>query len=169
MTKTLSNIFIIAIGLILVQSCKTKQVETVQAVTEQVKTSVAVNFTFLQTAQYCGGAAPPEELIKRLETPSPLHKQRLYFKLVGQEEAQWFKHQFDHHKKTIQLESGSYEVYLTSPGTVDDYVSKLGLSDKKCAVKWYSRKLAEFTVDAKSTDKTIILHFDCNPCLTPRP
>jgi hypothetical protein len=164
MNKPLLNIFIIVLGLLVLQSCKTKKVET-----SQVKTMMNVQFTFLQTAQYCGGAAPPDELIKRLETPSPLHKQRLYFKAINKTEGQWTKYQFDHHQKNIQLEVGSYEVYLTSPGTVDEYVSSLGLSDKECALKWYSRKLTEFIIDAKSVEKTVQIHFDCNPCLTPRP
>lgn len=144
-------------------SCKSKKVESTEIVTNNVE------FTFLQTVQYCGGAAPPDELIEKLETPSPIHKQAVYFKSLDTKEVVWTKQQLDTHVVNVELAPGRYEIYLNTPETIHTYLKIMGIKVNKCSVDWFSRKLAGVTIAPGESNKTIIIHYDCNPCMAPRP
>jgi hypothetical protein len=41
---------------------------------------IAVNIKITQTSSYCGGAAPPRELIEQLNTPVPLAGKVIYLR-----------------------------------------------------------------------------------------
>ncbi|MCB9263021.1 MAG: hypothetical protein H6607_11660 [Flavobacteriales bacterium] len=127
------------------------------------KDLVSVQLKITETETYCGGAAPPDELIQDLQTPKPLSSRKLYlFKddilvdsILGDNSDTTYQ---------IQLISGNYN--LRQSNSLINGIAKNEV--QKCMNEWLSRKMQSFEIKG-DTSLTIHVHFDCNPCYPPPP
>lgn len=124
----------------------------------------AVTLQLTKTESYCGGAAPPEFLLKELRTPKPYDGNTLYV--------------FDVEDKCIDsISKSATDSIFKFPMVAGTYKLRYVnvLSDEKyttdredCLSQWKQRVMAEFEVRS-DTSLTVNVHFDCNPCYPPPP
>lgn len=148
----------------------------------QAECQVAVNIQITQTSSYCGGAAPPRELIEQLNTPVPLAGKIIYLRKGKTNKLC---------KKTIELKSDANGeiASLLDPGfyaVVDDtkkdkaHYSELrkryskpaehnGAIDIDCLDEWIKTPHQVIEVTADQTRFQINFHQSCSwnslPCV----
>lgn len=136
-------------------------------------TKETIQFEFLHTSEYCGGAYPPEELLEELRTPSPYsgtvyvhqHEDRsdtgiqLEFKegKVAQEGFVEGKYFMFLYPKYAPTENESTRVTPTYGPTVE------------CFKKRSLTVLTSFEISRESTEIKKTIHVACDPCALPRP
>ncbi len=137
-----------------------------------------------ETQSYCGGAAPPQDLLDELSKPKPIKGYSMYIRKTSND----FKNPILHKIFTdsngmfkIKLPIGSYSVVDGSKKdsqTYNDYLTKykhasesFGPLDETCYLKYFSTP--DFVIKVEKSKKTISLahnyHRSCswsrNPCM----
>jgi hypothetical protein len=142
------------------------------------KLGVLVEGEVTQTSQYCGGARPPQELLKRLATPSPLANQKLYIRsgLVNELRIPVLDSVVTDKKGNfkIKLPKGDYCIVNRQKKDVEtfnEYLEKYrietetyGVIDKDCYSDFVQQPDGFLTI--KGTEKKAIkwkIHYE-NPC-----
>ncbi len=129
-----------------------------------------IQFNFASTESYCGGAAPDEQMIKEMRTPKPMNRSI-------------FVHQSpDRTDDGIELEfsngsankagftPGFYYVFVGKKLSNDElYKPDPTVMDPECNARWYNQAIGRFEITEDTKEVSDTLHFDCNPCLIPKP
>lgn len=87
---------------------------------------IRVYGTVTQTSDYCGGAAPSEEILKNLSTPSPLAEKEIYVR-TGAKNKPSKSGQNPVYTKVTTDENGKFSVMLKSGSTycfIEDWKAK---------------------------------------------
>jgi hypothetical protein len=152
------------------QSCSPKT--SSEKKTETSKTYL-VSGTITQTQSYCGGARPPEDLLKKMQSPRPYPGKKIYFRkgqnnsldMISLKEA--ISDSTGHFQ--VNLASGTYCIVeedqvkeLDMAGFKKKYLNQYLVADESCLKQWWSKCF--MTVEVGATDKTdlnINFHFPC--------
>jgi len=123
-----------------------------------------IRFVLTETSDYCGGAAPPEELLKVLETPRPLRTRTVIFETKNDGVIYNPVIEFTSPDTVLSLPIGEYKVY-PDPGEHPDWPKQY----EACMQEYYSTPIATFEILKGETQKAFNIHFTCNPCGEPAP
>ena len=127
--------------------------------------------SIVMTEMYCGGAAPPEELLKELETPKPM---------TGRE-VEIFPDPSIQNKPLILMTDSLGEiriprnlgnkVYLSFYSTYDLFnrASDLDFNYTRCYTDFIIKNLVEIDLKVKEGKKEVKVFVMCNPCVPPAP
>ncbi|MBO6516930.1 MAG: hypothetical protein JJ975_10305 [Bacteroidia bacterium] len=125
----------------------------------------SVKLRLTETSTYCGGAAPPDDLIRELRTPKPFRGNQPLYLLDSNEVC------IDSIHPSGQ--DSTYQLNLPAGNWTIRYKQKIAENHGKtererCLHDWKHRKLAEFQI-LQDTAITVNIHKDCNPCYPPPP
>lgn len=126
--------------------------------------TAVVNLKWTSTESYCGGAAPPDDMIKDMLTPKPFMGRRIYVLNADKVCVDSLYPQSDTSLRTA-LKIGAYTAHLV-PQVLD--LSTIESEDAKCDAAFIQRIVSMFEID-RDTNLTANIHFGCNPCLPPAP
>lgn len=122
--------------------------------------------TIQYTESYCGGARPPEELLKQYATPKPFASGTLRFKHT-ETGTEYTVITDEHGHYEAELPAGNYVIHpalrqTDQGGYSPDY-------DPNCA-RWRELELHRFDNVKESEEKLVdfTVHFPCDPCETIR-
>lgn len=175
-----NKIWITIVGVLLVigslsSSCSSKSVSG--------KTGSPITLFFTQTSSYCGGAAPPEELLQSLTTPIPLTGEKFYVRKGNKNNPdekpilEWVSDA--NGIASFHLNPGEYYVVFENKldrSTFEEYVNIYGKGnnyygpiDTKCLEEWLLKPELVFIVsDTGENSFTINTHKPCSwnsvPC-----
>lgn len=144
--------------------------ETVEVIVEETpadmdvtpKDSLSVFYgTITNTQSYCGGARPPEELLKELATPKPYGNRSLVFFHSGSKKEYGFTTD-EHGHYEVELPIGKYEL---RPGKRYNTEEENYTYDPNCTV-WMNHVFTTLEVLAPLSDniKDFTIHIPCDPC-----
>ncbi len=141
-------------------ACATKKKSTSQsAVSQPGKIDISLNVSF--TSNYCGGAAPSEDMIAKLKVPRKFSNQNFYIsRIEGLEEDMREITTSAAGTATAPLEKGVYYVFL--PQKVSAKHSGKDRSEKDCE-KWKNTPNATFTV-GDDNSISFNIHKTCDGC-----
>ncbi|MFM2192566.1 MAG: hypothetical protein RLZZ118_1523 [Bacteroidota bacterium] len=133
-----------------------------------------VHVTITQTSSYCGGAAPPQEMLERLSRPQPYANQVYYIGKIGKKKSTFQKITSDTLGAfLLQLSAEKYVVFsaekmkpLTLPTS-----NKYTKYDAACIRKQYATPDASFEIKNKNVEVNWNVHHACFyslPCSTYR-
>ncbi len=132
-----------------------------------------INFEIQATEDYCGGAAPPEELINELRTPKP-YTGKIYVHNTSDRTDEGVSLDVLEGKASASgFVEGTYHLFLykkyvpTSSGSNKESISPFNTPE--CQKDKSLKSLGSFEVarDTKTISKQI--HVMCDPCMEPRP
>ncbi|HYG50164.1 MAG TPA: hypothetical protein VD905_04635 [Flavobacteriales bacterium] len=120
------------------------------------------SITAVYNTSYCGGAAPPQELLKTLAKHIPLRNTAIHLHLKGTIRGPETSHVLEldkSGKSSVRLKEGLWEYGLTS--AIDKSISGI---NPECEIT-VQKKYGTFTVKKGDKNKFYLLyHFDCDPC-----
>lgn len=157
-THLLTVIIIIAT---LLGACKSKKKDGEFAVELEVYTS----------SDYCGGAAPTDEIMKELTKSSLFTNGTLYFVLRNDEGGAVKEFTVNTNAKgkfKIYLTPGMYDIYLKSKDDRKKVVESVEENFRECTGIFMEQAPGHVHVWSDVKQK-IDLHTMCNPCLPPAP
>ena len=136
-------------------------------------TKETIQFEFLHTQDYCGGAYPPEELLEELKTPSP-YSGTLYVHQNKDRSDKGIQLQFVEGKVAQEgFVEGTYYMFLYPKYTPSEIESSpVSPSDgptPECFEKRSLTVLTSFEISRESTEIKKTIHIACDPCGLPRP
>lgn len=147
------------------------------------KSKLPVTIHLTQTSSYCGGAAPPEELLQALATPQILPGEKFYIRSGNKNNpdatplAEAVSNQ--NGDATFQLSAGEYYIVFENKldrSTFEEYKLRYGKStdyydaiDLKCLEDWLVKPELVFLVsDTGANQFTLNVHKPCSwnsvPC-----
>ncbi len=137
------------------------------------KKKKAVKFEIAATSDYCGGAAPPEEMIEDMRTPKP-YTGVLYIHKDQNREDDGIKLIFDEGAATVRgLVPGQYYAYLEKKMDLENEsaINELASQgiDIGCLIELNLMFMFDFTIEESTKIITDKMHKICNPCLPPAP
>lgn len=141
--------------------CKAKKVEGMHA----------LDLVFMSSQEYCGGAAPSEEMLKELSTPKAMPNTTIYLVIRNDEgnTKEEFAYTTDGKGKIhLNLKPEHYYVYTMSQKQIDEEVAKMSEEYRDCTRQHIHQSAFDFPVYA-DMDTKIVIHQRCNPCLPPAP
>lgn len=130
-----------------------------------------LSLTISSTNEYCGGAAPSEEMLKEMSTPKVLPNATVYFVKRNDEGVNTEEFAFTTDGKgriSLQLMPGHYYVYNMSQKQLNESVVNMTPEIKECTLAFLHQSAFDFPV-FEDIDSKIIFHIRCNPCLPPAP
>jgi hypothetical protein len=139
------------------------------------KPSVPVSiFYFEKIEQYCGGAAPSEELMEELSLPRPLTETTVYIYPNGEYgEVEPYVLKTDKKgKASVRLPEGQYGIHLHTPETARELWKKYDSLnvDSLCFMEFECMSKFDLPHTPKgNTEMHIPIMLECNPCLPPAP
>ncbi len=123
-----------------------------------------IDLRITKTATYCGGAAPPEFLLKELRTPTPYTGASLYVFDSNSSCLDSLTNITADSTYKLVLPLGTYNLHL-----VNELTLNVGKNDREqCLHDWRERSMGQLVVQNDSA-QTVNLHLDCNPCYPPPP
>jgi len=123
---------------------------------------VTLNIVF--TADYCGGAYPPDEVIQQMKIKKPMPNGEIVLVRTGSEEQTRVKTD-QQGNVLISLKTGNYSVFFPNKLTAEP--SEQTISKEDC-VKWKETPDAGFDVTKDVSTYQLYVHKSCNPCEAPR-
>ena len=146
-------------------SCKTQLIER------------SIKFEITSTEDYCGGAAPPEEMLAELKTPKPYNGIVYIHKDVNRADDGITLNVTEGKSSQVGFIEGEYFIFKDEKINPDNFHKKQeeavkdgGVpADINCIMNNNLIMLGKFTVaaDTKSISKNI--HIICDPCELPKP
>ncbi|MFI5151582.1 MAG: hypothetical protein ACHQRM_17795 [Bacteroidia bacterium] len=152
------------------KGCATRSGTAIKA--EPVK-EFQVSGLITQTQSYCGGARPPEDLLKRLQSPHPLSGKKIYFRkgtkntldMQGLKDA--VSDSTGHFK--VMLTSGSYCIIeedqvkaLDVESFKKKYLTPYLVADEVCLKQWWDKCYSSFELGAADkSDVNLNFHMPC--------
>jgi hypothetical protein len=130
-----------------------------------------LNLTFSSSQEYCGGAAPSEEMLKELSTPKILPNTTVYFVKRNDEgnTIEEIPYTTDNKGKLkINLIPHHYYIYSMSQKQLEEMVSKMDDQATECTRQHMHQSAFDFPV-FEDIEAKIVIHTRCNPCLPPAP
>ena len=157
----MKNFLVISIILFGLASCSTKL----------AKRSIDLKIQY--TSDYCGGAAPPEELINNLRKPKPFTGKMFIHQDLQRNDDGIEVTFVEGVAKISGLVEGDYYLYKEAKVNMDSFyrnvVVDMPMVDPNCLYAWQNTTLAKFSVDKKTKSVSDTLNFECNPCEPPQP
>lgn len=156
----LQLLFLSLIATFLIQ-CKSKKNN------EIVKITIEMTIT----KDYCGGAAPSEEMLKELTSSKPLLNEKFY--IVLKDEAGILLSETVHTtdetgKLTLKIKKGMYGIYLKSAAERKKIVENMEEKYRYCGAIFNDLPLGYLHAWDKGLQK-VNVHIKCNPCYPPAP
>ena len=123
-----------------------------------------VHVTITQTSSYCGGAAPPQEMLERLSRPQPYANQVYYIGKIGKKKSTFQKITSDTLGAfLLQLAVGKYVVF--SAEKMKPFImpasNKYTKYDAACLRKQYATPDASFEIKNKNVAVNWNVHHAC--------
>ena len=123
-----------------------------------------VHVTITQTSSYCGGAAPPQEMLERLSRPQPYANQVYYIGKIGKKKSTFQKITSDTLGAfLLQLPVGKYVVF--SAEKMKPFImpasNKYTKYDAACLRKQYATPDASFEIKNKNVAVNWNVHHAC--------
>lgn len=131
-----------------------------------------------QTSSYCGGAAPPEQVLKKLATPSPFPAKKFYVRSgkVNSTKAKTVAHFVtdENGMFSLQLPPGTYSIIVEEqlePLDIKKLETPQFKADEKCLQQWWIKPFYLLVVkDHDITTLSFNIHHTCftehdMPCL----
>ena len=124
----------------------------------------AVHGAITQTSSYCGGAAPPQEMLERLSRPQPYANQVYYIGKIGKKKSTFQKITSDTLGAfLLQLPVGKYVVF--SAEKMKPFImpasNKYTKYDAACLRKQYATPDASFEIKNKNVAVNWNVHHAC--------
>lgn len=124
-----------------------------------------LKLTIEYTSDYCGGAYPPEEMIKNLKTLKPFRNTELILLNASKDFKETVKTD-DQGQINKSFPSGKYEIFF--PNKINATPANRAISEERC-LEWKKTPDALFELSAEQTSFNLQMHKSCNPCEPPRP
>lgn len=157
--------FFIVIGFMVVATaCKSRK-------TDKVPVS---HFYFEKIEQYCGGAAPSQEMMDEISLPRPMTEATLYFypsDAYGQSEP-FILTTDSKGKASARIPAGQYSIHLHSPETATRELEKYKDQNVNAECMLEFLQMSKFDIPIsfeEDREIQIAIMLDCNPCLPPAP
>lgn len=140
-------------------ACKSKKIKN------------AIQFEITTTQDYCGGAAPPDELIEDLRTPKPYTGSLYIHQNATREDDGIVVEVANGTCSSEGLVEGTYYVYLDPkmPEISRANLSPINIQKADCNLQHNRKPLATIALDNSTALVTQNLHIICDPCMEPRP
>ena len=132
-----------------------------------------INLQLHYTSDYCGGAAPSDEMIADLETPK-WYNGTLYIHENKERNDHGISVLFEEGQANISgIAEGTYYVYRHPKMNIDSLyeatIKNFPMIDLNCLQDWQNKSLMSFTISKEIKSVSDTLYFECNPCEPPRP
>lgn len=125
---------------------------------------IEIQFSVQYTSEYCGGAYPPDEVLKALDVERPLKNKELIIKRKDADET--YSLMCDAKGvASLSLPQGQYLVFYPIKMTAEP--SENALSVEQCA-QWKKTPDTAFAVTADTKNIDLKVRQTCNPCEAPR-
>jgi hypothetical protein len=157
----MKNLLIIASFLLFLLACKNNQ--------SGIQNTNAIQFDIYYTEQYCGGAAPPDELMEELHTPKP-YSDTIYIHEIkdARREAASLKIRLKKGKGDLPyLANGVYVAYKAPVYQIDSSSSDFGREN--CYYESSFMPFFTFTISEPNQFITDTVNIQCDPCVPPMP
>ncbi len=161
--KTILNLLLTVFASASILACASKKTGASQnvknAVSQPGKIDISLNVSF--TSNYCGGAAPSDEMLEKLKIPKKFSNQNFFISTKeGLEENMREVTTSVAGVATAPLEKGTYYVFL--PQKVSMKHTSKDRSEEECK-KWKNTPNATFTVGDQS-NVSFTIHKTCDRC-----
>lgn len=130
---------------------------------------VTIEFTI--SRDYCGGAAPSEEMLKELTSVKPFISSKFY--LVQRNDEGILLSETEHNtdnqgKLTLKIKKGMYEIYMYSAEQRKNLTANIDEKYRACSAIYYEQPQGQLHAWQKGIQK-VNIHVKCNPCIPPAP
>ncbi len=132
------------------------------------------HFYFEKIEQYCGGAAPSQEMMDEISLPRPMTQTTFYFypsDAYGQTEP-FILTTDDKGKASARIPAGQYSIHLHSPESALKELEKYKDMDvnEDCLREFLQMSKFDIPISfEEDREIQIPIMLDCNPCLPPAP
>ncbi|MDC0561280.1 hypothetical protein OAP07_04335 [Bacteroidia bacterium] len=165
------KLFMVITTAIVIVSCGVRQYDRV------------IEFNIQSTSDYCEGANPNDEILKKLATPSPFNGILYIHKNKDREDA-GITQKFKNGKASISgLVNGKYSIYrypaieVSIPENNQPDSSNMSnisnnmdvMMDYQCEIEKAFQPIAIINIDQETTDVSLEIHLECDPCSEPKP
>ena len=140
---------------------------------KSTKRHKAVKFEIAITSDYCGGAAPPEEMIEEMRTPKPYTGVLYIHKSQNREDA-GIELTFEKGSATANgLVPGQHYAFLDKKMDLENESAMNELAsqgtDIGCLIELNFSPMFTFQIEESTKIITDKMHKICNPCIPPAP
>jgi len=157
MKQLISQYFFIII-LFIAMSCKSNKT------TSNDDSNLDASLTIFMSQNYCGGAAPSEEIIESLRKPKLMPNKDLYLVKSGSQIASAIKVRTDEKSSlNINLSAGDYQLFFPEKITSK---SSRPIYEKVCK-QWKETPNGTFSISKEKTSQEITITKTCNGCNDP--
>lgn len=156
----MKNVLITGLALLIISSCKNN--------TQQLS-SESIKFQISSVSDYCGGAAPTDEVMQELQTPKP-YEAVLYIHAAtdARREGQFLELELRKgFASTVSLAAGDYVAYNKPVYQIDSSQSDWGA--EMCKYEQSFMPLFNFKINGPSELVTDTCMLQCDPCVPPMP
>ena len=162
------KLFMVITTAIVIVSCGVRQYDRV------------IEFNIQSTSDYCEGANPNDEILKKLATPSPFNGILYIHKNINRENA-GITQIFKNGKASVSgLVNGKYSIYrypaieVSIPENNQPDSSNISnnmdvMVDYQCEIEKAFQPIATININQETTDVSLEIHLKCNPCSVPKP
>ena len=139
-----------------------------------------IEFNIQSTSDYCEGANPNDEILKKLATPSPFNGILYIHKNINRENA-GITQIFKNGKASVSgLVNGKYSIYrypaieVSKPENNQPDSSNISnnmdvMVDYQCEIEKAFQPIATININQETTDVSLEIHLGCDPCSEPKP
>lgn len=130
-----------------------------------------IEFNIQSTSDYCEGANPNDEILKKLATPSPFNGILYIHKNKDREDA-GITQKFKNGKASISgLVNGKYLIYRypAIEVSIPENNKPDVMMDYQCEIEKNFQPIATININQETTDFSLEIHLECNPCSVPKP
>lgn len=136
-----------------------------QTLTNKTLAEIEVKLIIQITADYCGGANPPEQLLKNLKTPQQLRNTEVIIRNSAKDFQEVLKTDAQG-EINKSLPAGEYLLFF--PEKINAEPIEKAINKDYC-LEWKETPDATFEVSFDQNTFNLQLHRTCNPCELPRP
>lgn len=137
------------------------------------KTKDATTLRFLKMEEYCGGAAPPPDMMKEMMTPKPFGESTFYLYLMDAD-PKMEPLVVKTNKKgeaTMVIPPGHYTIMLFPRTELEERIMAKEFEgiDQSCLREHFMQGVHDIPIPEGMTDIEIPVLIRCNPCMPPKP
>jgi len=127
------------------------------------------------TQEYCGGAAPSEEVLKDLMDARPLSNAKIYIAKSGAESDHVHEYKLDKNGKVnIAFEGTDYRVYYYNPVEIHKEMEEANSKEPNntngqdgvddCLPAWKLLIASDLHIEEDQNEYNVHMHIICDPC-----
>lgn len=142
-------------------ACKNKQIAA--------EPQDSIQFKIFYTAEYCGGAAPTEEIMEQLNQPKP-YSDSIYIHSMKDADRTEVAVKLLLKKgegSVMSLPPGDYNAFITPVHQIDSASEDMGM--EQCYYMQSRMPFFSFKIESTSVIISDTLLKTCDPCVPPRP